>query len=149
MRVAFVCVQNAGRSQMAAAFARREIEARNVDDRIEVVTGGTDPAEGVHEEVVSAMREVGIDLGDQRPKEFTHDDAMAVDVVVTMGCSAEGVCPMTWRGDARDWALEDPAGRDLDAVREIRDEIRDRVDVLVDELLAEPTSSGPSTAARE
>jgi protein-tyrosine-phosphatase len=149
MRVAFVCVQNAGRSQMAAAFARAEVEARGVGDRIEVVTGGTDPADRVHEGVISVMREVGVDLADETPREFTHDDAMAADVVVTMGCSAEGVCPMTWRGDARDWALDDPAGQDLETVRGIRDEIRDRVATLIDELLAGSTTSGSSTAARE
>ena len=137
MRVAFVCVQNAGRSQMAAAFARREVRERGVADRIEVVTGGTDPADHVHEEVVTAMDEVGFDLSGETPKAFTHDDAMAVDYVVTMGCSAEGVCPMSWRGDARDWALDDPHGRDLDAVRAIRDEIRERVSALLDEVLAE------------
>jgi protein-tyrosine-phosphatase len=137
-RVAFVCVQNAGRSQMAAAFARQELAEREVDT-VEVVTGGTDPADHVHEVVVSVMDEVGIDLSDRTPQAFTHDDAMAADVVVTMGCSAEGVCPMSWRGDARDWALDDPHGRALDEVREIRDEIRRRVSALVDELLAEAT----------
>jgi protein-tyrosine-phosphatase len=136
MRVAFVCVQNAGRSQMAAAFARRAVEERTATDRIDVVTGGTDPADAVHGVVVEVMREVGVDLSGETPAEFTHDDAMAADVVVTMGCSAEGVCPMTWRGDARDWDLDDPHGEDLDRVREIRDEIRTRVDDLLDELLA-------------
>lgn len=144
MRVAFVCVQNAGRSQMAAAFARRELERRGAGDRIDIVTGGTDPADHVHEPVVTVMREVGIDLADETPRVFGHDDAMDADVVVTMGCSAEGVCPMAWRGDARDWALDDPAGRDLETVREIRDEVAARVAALFDELLAE-SSGEPST----
>jgi protein-tyrosine-phosphatase len=135
-RIAFVCVQNAGRSQMAAAFARREVASRAAGGDVEIVTGGTDPATHVHDVVVEVMREVGVDLSDARPQPFTHDDAMAADVVVTMGCSAEGVCPMSWRGDARDWDLDDPHGRDLAAVREIRDEVRERVSALLDELLA-------------
>jgi protein-tyrosine-phosphatase len=143
MRVAFVCVQNAGRSQIATAFARRELEERDATDRIDIVTGGTDPADHVHEAVVTVMREVGVDLADETPRAFTHDDAMEADVVVTMGCSAEGVCPMTWRGDARDWALDDPAGRDLDAVRAIRDDIEERVATLCDELLAESSGEPP------
>jgi protein-tyrosine-phosphatase len=144
MRVAFVCVQNAGRSQMAAAFARREVDRRGVDDRVDVVTGGTEPAEHVHDEVVAVMRDVGVDLRDEQPREFTRDDAMAADVVVTMGCSAEGICPMGWRGDARDWGLDDPHGRDPDEVRAIRDEIRRRVADLFDELLDDSTVSSPA-----
>ena len=134
LRVAFVCVQNAGRSQMAYAIAERERERRGAGDRIEFVTGGTDPAEAVHPVVVEAMDQVGIDLSDRTPREITPEEVETCDVVVTMGCSAEGVCPATWRGDARDWALDDPHGRDLDAVREIRDEIESHVRALFDEL---------------
>lgn len=134
IRVAFVCVQNAGRSQMAAAFAERERERREVADRIEVLTGGTQPADHVHDVVVKAMREAGFDLSDRTPREITPAEILDVDIVITMGCSADDVCPMTWRGDARDWNLDDPHGQDLATVRTIRDDIERRVSDLFDEL---------------
>lgn len=133
-RVAFVCVQNAGRSQMAHAIAERERERRGAGDRLEFVTGGTDPGEAVHPVVVEAMGQVGFDLSGRTPREITPEEVETCDVVITMGCSAEGICPATWRGDARDWDLDDPHGKDLDAVREIRDEIQSRVVALFDEL---------------
>jgi arsenate reductase len=129
--VAFVCVRNAGRSQMAAAFAERERAARGLD--VEVVTGGTDPAEAVHDVVERVMAEVDIDLSGREPRLFTREDAAACDYVITMGCSAEGVCPVDWTGDARDWDLEDPGEADAEAAREIRDEIERRVVALFDE----------------
>ncbi|MFC4450673.1 low molecular weight phosphatase family protein [Halorussus aquaticus] len=132
-RVAFVCVQNAGRSQMATAFAEREREERGAED-VAIVTGGTDPADHVHEEVVEVMRERGIDLADRTPREVTPEELQECDYVVTMGCSAKDVCPATWSGENRDWGLDDPDGRDLDAVRAIRDEIEERVADLFDEL---------------
>lgn len=135
--IAFVCVQNAGRSQMAAAFAERERREQGLEDQIELLTGGTDPADAVHDIVEDVMAEVGVDLSDRQPREITPDEIDSCDVVVTMGCSADGICPATWRGDARDWNLEDPHGRPLEAVREIRDEIRRRVEALFDELEAE------------
>ena len=134
VRVAFVCVQNAGRSQMAHALAERERERRDAGERVTFVTGGTDPAEHVHPVVVDAMAEVGIDLADRTPRAISPGEIETCDVVITMGCSAEDVCPATWRGDSRDWALEDPHGRDLEDVREIREEIADRVEALFDEL---------------
>ncbi|MFC7204918.1 low molecular weight phosphatase family protein [Haloferax namakaokahaiae] len=133
-RVAFVCVQNAGRSQMATAFARRERQARGVEDRINIVTGGTDPADHVHDEVVEVMADAGFDLAGETPRAISEDEIMDVDIVITMGCSAEGICPMTWRGDARDWDLDDPDGKSLEGVREIRDDIERRVSELFDEL---------------
>jgi len=136
-RVAFVCVQNAGRSQMATAFAQREREQRGVVDEIEILTGGTQPAEHVHEEVVTVMDEEGFDLREKTPKDITPEELQAVDYVITMGCSAQDVCPATWNGENRDWGLDDPDGQGLDAVRQIRDEIAGRVDDLFDELLAE------------
>ncbi len=136
-RVAFVCVQNAGRSQMATAFARRERDERGVGDEIDVVTGGTDPADHVHDEVVEVMSEVGFELAGNTPRAIGEDEIMDVDIVVTMGCSAEGICPTTWRGDARDWDLDDPDGRPLDEVRAIRDDIERRVVALFDELVGE------------
>lgn len=137
MNVAFVCVQNAGRSQMATAFAEQERRTRGVEDEIDIVTGGTQPADHVHEEVVDVMREVDIDLAAETPREVTPEELRAVDVVITMGCSAQDVCPATWNGETRDWGLDDPDGQDLDSVRAIRDEIRERVSNLFDEILAD------------
>ncbi|WP_132059127.1 arsenate-mycothiol transferase ArsC [Halorussus amylolyticus] len=133
MKVAFVCVQNAGRSQMATALAERE-RGRRGTEWVEIVTGGTDPADYVHEEVVEVMREEGFDLSDRTPKEVTFEDLQDCEYVVTMGCSAKDVCPATWSGENRDWGLDDPDGRDPDAVRAIRDEIEGRVADLFDEL---------------
>ncbi|MFC7041754.1 low molecular weight phosphatase family protein [Halonotius sp. GCM10025705] len=129
----FVCVQNAGRSQMSTAFAEREVERRGLDDRVQIVTGGTHPADHVHEEVVTVMDELGIDLSDRTPREVSTETLNACDVVATMGCStleldADSV-------EVRDWALDDPDGQDLDAVRAIRDEIEERVSNLFDEFL--------------
>ncbi|ELZ44482.1 arsenate reductase [Halorubrum coriense DSM 10284] len=130
----FVCVQNAGRSQMSAAFAERERRDRGLDDRVEVVTGGTHPADEVHPEVVEVMREVDIDIGDRVPQEVSTDELDGCDVVATMGCStltlADGV-------EGRDWALDDPHGQDVERVRDIRDEIEGRVIGLFDEFFAE------------
>ncbi|MFB6092686.1 MAG: low molecular weight phosphatase family protein [Haloquadratum sp.] len=136
VRVAFVCVQNAGRSQMAAAFARRERDARGLADAVEIVTGGTRPADRVHPEVVDAMRAVGIDLTDRSPRAITVDELRDSDYVVTMGCSADDVCPAGWAGDNRDWDLDDPDGRPPAAVAAIRDEVEARVAALFDELSA-------------
>jgi len=127
----FVCVQNAGRSQMSAAFAERERDRRELGDSVEILTGGTHPAESVHEEVVTVMRERDIDLSDRTPRDVSTDELESCDVVATMGCStleldAEDV-------DVRDWALDDPHGQDLDTVREIRDDVERRVEVLFDE----------------
>ncbi|ELY53198.1 arsenate-mycothiol transferase ArsC [Natronolimnohabitans innermongolicus] len=134
MNVAFVCVQNAGRSQMAAAFAERERVNRTLEGEITVVTGGTQPAERVHEEVIDVMAEREIDLSERTPREITPEELRDCDYVVTMGCSAEGVCPATWSGENRDWGLEDPHGTGRETVREIRDEIETRVRDLFDEL---------------
>ncbi|WP_144799802.1 arsenate-mycothiol transferase ArsC [Halorubrum depositum] len=141
-RVAFVCVQNAGRSQMAAAFAERERDRREAGDRIGIVTGGTRPADRVHDVVVEAMGERDMDLGDRTPREVTPEELGAVDLVVTMGCSASDVCPATWNGENRDWGLDDPHERPIEEVREIRDEIERRVVALFDELLSETASAG-------
>ncbi|WP_101294131.1 arsenate-mycothiol transferase ArsC [Halegenticoccus soli] len=148
LRVAFVCVQNAGRSQMANAFARREVERRGLADRVEVLTGGTQPADHVHDEVVKVMREKGFDLADRTPREITFEEIQATDYVITMGCSAQDVCPATWSGENRDWGLDDPDGKGLDAVRDIRDEIERRVDDLFDEL-DESTAEGAHASGTE
>ncbi|ELY85008.1 arsenate-mycothiol transferase ArsC [Natrinema altunense] len=133
IRIAFVCVQNAGRSQMATAFAERERDRRGLADRVEILTGGTRPADGVHEEVIAVMDDVGIDLADRTPREITPDELRSCDTVATMGCSTLEFGGVDAAVDVRDWALADPDGRDLEAVREIRDGIEDRVAALFDE----------------
>jgi len=134
VQVAFVCVQNAGRSQMAYAFAKHELETRELGEEVSVVTGGTRPADHVHEEVIEAMSEVGVDLADRQPREITFEETSDSDYVITMGCSAEDVCPATWSGDSRDWDLDDPDGRSPEEVAAIREEINGRVKNLFDEL---------------
>jgi protein-tyrosine-phosphatase len=134
IRIAFICVRNAGRSQMSTAFAEREVRRRGLQDRVEILTGGTDPADAVHDVVVEAMREVGIDLADRIPRGITERELRSCDVVATMGCSTLDVGTVGDDVDVRDWALTDPGERDLDDVRAIRDEIEERVVALFDEL---------------
>lgn len=134
--IAFVCVQNAGRSQMAYRFAKREITRRDLDDDIELLTGGTRPAEHVHEEVIDAMAAVGDDISNRTPREITVDETRNSEYVITMGCSADDVCPAGWAGENRDWDLEDPDGKSSREVASIRDEIEMRVRALFDELEA-------------
>ena len=136
-RVAFVCVQNAGRSQMSAAFARREVDRRDLD--VEVLTGGTDPADAVHPEVVEVMDEHGIDLSGREPREISTDELESCRLIATMGCST---LDLDADVDVRDWALPDPGGEDLDRVREIRDEIKRRVREVFDELERETAVEG-------
>ncbi|MCL2533957.1 MAG: arsenate reductase ArsC [Nocardiaceae bacterium] len=126
--VLFVCIHNAGRSQMAAGFL-----ANLAGDRIEVRSAGSAPAEQVNPAAVEAMAEVGIDISTQSPKILTVDAVQASDVVITMGCG--DTCPVFPGKSYRDWVLDDPAGQGLDAVRPIRDEIRVRVEALIGELL--------------
>jgi arsenate reductase len=135
--VAFVCVQNAGRSQMAHAFAGRERDRRGLADAVSLVTGGTRPAEHVHPEVLEAMGDVGLDLSGRTPRELTREETRESDYVITMGCSAEDVCPAGWTGENRDWGLPDPHGEDLERVREIRERVRERVVALFDDLEAD------------
>ncbi|MEU2122468.1 arsenate reductase ArsC [Nocardia niwae] len=126
--VLFVCVHNAGRSQMAAGFL-----THLAGDAIEVRSAGSVPAEAINPAAVEAMREVGIDISDQSPKILTFDAVEASDVVITMGCG--DTCPVFPGVSYRDWVLEDPAGKGVEAVRPIRDEIMVRVEELVAELL--------------
>lgn len=128
MKLAFVCVGNAGRSQLATAFAEREAVERGLD--VTVVTGGVDPNDDLHDEVVEALDEVGIDVGDRRPREITSDDLRDAAYVVTMGCSVEDLLPDGWTGEHRSWEL---AGDDW---REQRDDVRGRVSGLFDEIAA-------------
>ena len=134
IRVAFVCVQNAGRSQTSTAFAERERAERGLEEAVEIRTGGTHPADHVHEEVVEIMRQEGVDLSDRTPREISTAELESCDYVATMGCSTLTLDAET---DVRDWALDDPDGQDLDAVRAIRDDIEGRVEALFDEIEAE------------
>ncbi len=126
VRLAFVCVENAGRSQMAAGFARR-MAPKGTDVR----SAGTVPAKHLNPVVVEVMREVGVDLSAERPQRIGPAELATCDVVVTMGCAAEDVCPASFRGDAVDWGLPDPKGKSKAEVREIRDEIERRVKALL------------------
>ncbi|WP_117595482.1 arsenate-mycothiol transferase ArsC [Haloprofundus halophilus] len=130
VRFGFVCVQNAGRSQMSAAFAERERQRRDLENRVEILTGGTMPADEVHPEVVEAMRERGVDLSGRVPREVSDEELDECDVVATMGCST---LELDASVDVRDWDLDDPHGQDVERVREIRDEIETRVSDLFDE----------------
>lgn len=134
IRIAFVCVQNAGRSQMSAAFAERERDRRGLGDRVEILTGGTDPADHVHEEVVEVMDEAGLDLSGRTPREITMDELQSCAYVATMGCSTLDIDQVGSDVDVRDWALDDPDGQDSERVRAIRDEIEQRVASLFDEV---------------
>ena len=126
-RVLFVCRQNAGRSQMSEALFAQAAEGRH-----EAESAGTTPAEAVHSEVVAAMRELGVELSERVPQRLTDDLAARADVVVTMGCG--DACPYIPGKRYIDWELEDPAGRRLDEVRRIRDDIAERVRALAAEL---------------
>ena len=134
VRIAFMCVQNAGRSQMATAFAERERTERGLEESVKIITGGTHPADHVHEEVVNVMREEGIDLSERTPREMTTEELLLCDYVATMGCSTLDVSEAKSDVDIRDWNLDDPDGQDLDAVRAIRDDIQRRVTTLFDEV---------------
>ena len=125
--VMFVCVHNAGRSQMAAGWLRHL-----AGDRVRVLSGGSTPAEEINPVAVAVMREVGIDLSRQQPRLWTQESLDAADVVVTMGCG--DACPVIPGKRYLDWELEDPAGKGLEAVRRIRDQIRTRVGDVLDDL---------------
>ncbi|BBY06138.1 hypothetical protein MNVI_14560 [Mycobacterium noviomagense] len=126
--VLFVCVHNAGRSQMAAALL-----THLAGDRIEVCSAGTEPADQLNPTAIAAMAELGIDITANTPKILTGDAVQSSDVVITMGCG--DTCPYIPGVSYRDWELDDPAGQPLDAVRAIRDEIGDHVRALIAELL--------------
>ncbi|MFJ1915906.1 arsenate reductase ArsC [Streptomyces sp. NPDC088147] len=125
--VLFVCVHNAGRSQMAAAFL-----THLAGDRVEVRSAGSAPAGSVNPAAVEAMRERGVDISAEIPKVLTFEAVQASDVVITMGCG--DTCPVFPGRRYLDWQLDDPAGRGVDAVRPIRDEIEQRVRRLISEL---------------
>ncbi len=127
--VLFVCVQNAGRSQMAAALLDHYAEGR-----VHVRSAGSAPADEINSDVVTAMSELGIDVSKEFPKPMTDEVVQAADAVITMGCG--DACPIYPGKRYEDWEVEDPAETDLDGVRRIRDDIGDRVSRLLDELVA-------------
>jgi arsenate reductase (thioredoxin) len=125
--VMFLCVHNAGRSQMASGWLRHL-----AGDRVEVFSGGSEPAGSVNPAAIEAMAEVGVDIRTEFPKPWTDEIVRSADVVVTMGCG--DACPVFPGKRYEDWVLDDPAGKDLDTVRAIRDEIRGRVEHLLAEM---------------
>jgi len=125
--VLFVCVHNAGRSRLAAGWLRHL-----AGDRVEVRSAGSEPADKINPAAVAAMAEVGIDITAATPTELTWDAAQASDVIITMGCG--DACPIFPGKRYEDWKLDDPAGLGVDAVRPIRDEIRTRIEALINDL---------------
>ena len=126
--VLFVCVHNAGRSQMAAGYLRQL-----AGDRVTVLSAGSAPAESLNPAAVAVMAEEGIDIASEVPRLLSVDSVKASDVVITMGCG--DACPVFPGKRYEDWELEDPAGQDLDRVRDIRDDIRRRIEKLLEGLL--------------
>ncbi len=131
--VLFVCLHNAGRSQMAAALLDRYAAGR-----VKIRSAGSEPASALSPRVVEAMGEIGLDISRQFPKPLMDDYVRAADVVITMGCG--DACPIYPGKRYEDWELDDPAGRDLDAVRRIRDEIDVHIKKLVGELVPTPAA---------
>ena len=129
--VLFVCVHNAGRSQMAAGWLRHL-----AGDRVQVLSAGSQPADQVNPAAVEAMAEVGVDIAGEVPQLLAESTVREADVVITMGCG--DACPFFPGKRYEDWVLDDPAGQDVTMVRGVRDEIRDRVEALVAELLGAP-----------
>jgi arsenate reductase len=125
--VLFVCIHNAGRSQMAAAYL-----THLAGDRVEVRSAGSAPADSVNPAAVAAMLEEGIDMAGETPKILTDQAVRASDVVITMGCG--DTCPIYPGKRYEDWQLDDPAGQGVEAVRPIRDDIRRRIEALIDEI---------------
>ena len=127
-KILFVCVENAGRSQMAEAFAKVCGEGK-----VEATSAGTMPAEKVNPVVVQVMKEKSIDLSANKPKLITGKMVQEADTIIVMGCSAEGFCPAPLLNKVIDWGIEDPKGKTLDKVREIRNEIERRVRTMLEE----------------
>lgn len=126
--VLFVCVHNAGRSQMAAGWLQHL-----AGDRVQVLSAGSAPADSINPVAVEAMREVGIDIAGNQPKVLTTEAVKESDVVITMGCG--DTCPFFPGKRYEDWVLEDPAGQGIDSVRQIRDDIRGRIENLIADIL--------------
>ena len=133
--VLFLCVHNAGRSQMAAGWLHHL-----AGDRVHVYSGGSEPASDVNPAAIAAMAEVGIDISTEFPKPWTDEIVRAADVVITMGCG--DACPLFPGKRYEDWELDDPAGHSVDEIRPIRDDIRQRVEELITSLQLQPASGG-------
>jgi protein-tyrosine-phosphatase len=129
MKVLFVCVENAGRSQMAEAFAKTYGKGK-----VEAISAGTMPVEELNPVVIEAMREKGIDLSTNRPKLITNQMVQEADMIIVMGCSAQGFCPAPLLNKVTDWGIEDPKDKPIEKVRAIRDEIEGRVKKLIEEM---------------
>jgi protein-tyrosine-phosphatase len=134
LRVDFLCVENAGRSQIAAAFAEREASERGLKDVIEIHSAGTSPADEIHDTVVEAMAEVDIDISDRSPKWVVVEDLEHSHFVITMGCTINEFSPSAYGVEHRPWNLRDPEGEDMETVRAVRDELERRVNELFDEI---------------
>jgi arsenate reductase len=128
-KILFVCVENAGRSQMAEGFAKRYGK-----DKIEAISAGTMPSKEINPLVIQAMEERGIDISKNEPKLINNQMVQEADTIIVMGCSAQGFCPAPLLGKVTDWSLEDPKGKPLEKVREIRDEIERRVKELIEQV---------------
>jgi arsenate reductase (thioredoxin) len=137
--VLFVCVHNAGRSQMAAGYARALSGGA-----VEVLSGGSEPGDQINPVAIAAMAEEGIDISQAVPTLMTTEQVRESDVVITMGCG--DVCPIFPGKRYEDWELEDPAGKDLETVRRVRDDIRGRVEALLAEVLPAASTPGEATA---
>jgi arsenate reductase len=128
-KLLFVCVENAGRSQMAEAFAKSYGKGK-----VEVKSAGTMPAKEVNSVVVQVMREKEIDLSANKPKLITNQMILEADKIIVMGCSAQGFCPAPLLNKVIDWGIEDPKDKPIEKVRDIRDEIEERVKKLIEEM---------------
>ena len=127
-KVLFVCLENAGRSQMAESFAKKYGQ-----DKFVVSSAGNKPADKINPVVVEVMKEIGFDISMNKPKMITAKMAMDTDLIVTMGCNDQGICPGPFFKPTIDWTLEDPKGKPIEKVREIRDEIERKVQGLIEE----------------
>ena len=128
-KVLFVCVENAGRSQMAEAFAKTYGKGK-----VEAKSAGTMPAKEVNSVVVQVMQEKGIALSANKPKLITNETVKEADMIIVMGCSAQGFCPAPLLNKVIDWGIEDPKDKPIEKVREIRDEIEGKVQKLIEEM---------------
>jgi protein-tyrosine-phosphatase len=138
VQVLFVCVHNSGRSVMAETLVNQLAPARGLT--VQAQSAGTHPGAGVNPTVIAAMREIGFDVSGHRPQLLTEDMVRGSDYIFTMGCAVDtGSCPSIFLKDVEDWALDDPHGKPLDEVRTIREQVRRRVDALLDRL-AQPVA---------
>jgi protein-tyrosine-phosphatase len=128
-KILFVCVENAGRSQMAEGFAKH-----CGNGKVEAVSAGTMPSNAVNPLAVQVMQEKGIDISKNKPKQITPQMVREADTIIVMGCSAQGFCPAPMLNKVIDWGIEDPKGKPIEKVREIRDEIENKVKALIDEI---------------